>query len=128
MTTPIPEKYFSAFLPVTLIALGSIMLLSWNLIIVISQHSNGLRITAQQDIQLEQAAQAEIKLKQMMTELVSLSKDDTDAATIVKRYGIVFNNPGAKALPEPTVKLPDKTPLKAAKPEVKTPVEEPADK
>jgi hypothetical protein len=100
MMNPTSEKTFSAFLPVTLIALGSIMLLFWNLVIVISQHSNGLRITAQQDIQLEQAAQAEIKLKQMMTELVSLSKDDTDAATIVKRYGIVFNNPGAKPAAE----------------------------
>ncbi|MEI6787910.1 MAG: hypothetical protein WCL49_05470 [bacterium] len=112
MTNPTPEKFFSAFLPVTLIALGSIMLLSWNLVIVISQHSNGLRISAQQDLQLEQAAQAEVKLKQMMTELVDLSKDDTDAATIVKRYGIVFNNPAGKV------------PVQEAKPAVK----EPADK
>jgi hypothetical protein len=100
MMNPTSEKTFSAFLPVTLIALASIMLLSWNLMIVISQHSNGLRISAQQDVQLEQAAQTEVKLKQMMTDLVSLSKEDTDAASIVKRYGIVFNSPGAKPAAE----------------------------
>ncbi len=116
MTHPIPEKSFSAFLPVTLIALASIMLLFWNLMIVISQHSNGLRISAQQDLQLEQAAQAEVKLKQMMTALVSLSKEDTDAETIVKRYGIVFNNPGAKA------------PAQEAKPKADMPVKESANK
>lgn len=90
------EKSFSAFAPITLLALGIIILLGWNLYIVVNQHSNGVRISAQQEVQLEQANQTELRLKQMMTELVDLAKDDTDAETIVKRHGIAFTPP-AKA-------------------------------
>lgn len=93
MNTPIPEKSYSAFLPIVLIALSSLILLGWNLFIVINQHSASLRIIAQQDLQIAQANQVETKLKQMMTDLVDLAKEDTDAATIVKRYGIAFKPP-----------------------------------
>jgi hypothetical protein len=139
MNNQVTEKSFSAFLPVALLALASIILLTWNLIIVINQHSNGVRISAQQEIQLAQATQAEAKLKQMMTDLVEMAKDDTDAETIVKRYGIAFNPPenGTKALTPATTKapvkapatVPAKVPTKApAKAPAKAPVEETTDK
>jgi hypothetical protein len=103
MKEPITEKSFSSFLPVTLIALASIILLGWNLYIAINQHSNGVRILAQQEIQLDQATQAEAKLQQMMTDLVEMAKDDAEAKAIVKRYGIAFNAPkNALKAPAPT--------------------------
>lgn len=87
-----PEiKSFSAFLPVVLIAVGIITLLSWNLLLAINQHSAGVRISAQQELQMTQAAQTEQKLKAMMSDLLELSKTDKDADAIIKRYKIALN-------------------------------------
>ena len=84
-------KSYSPFLPVVLIALGVVILLSWNLMLAIKQHSNGLRINGQQELQLAQATNAAEKLQAMMTDLIDLAKTDTDAETIVKRYKIAYN-------------------------------------
>jgi short-subunit dehydrogenase involved in D-alanine esterification of teichoic acids len=96
MNTSPNNHSFSSFLPLVLIALGVIVLFSWNLTMALNQHSNGIRISAQQELQLAQAAQTEDKLKIMMSDLVELSKSDTNAETIVKRYKIAFTPP-AKA-------------------------------
>ena len=98
MNTESTSKTFNAFLPVVLIGLSSVILLGWNLIIVVKQHSEAVKITAAQEAQMAQAAQAEIKLKQMMSDLVTLAKTDTDAETIIKRYGISFSAPAANPL------------------------------
>ena len=82
---------YSAFLPVVLISLGVILLFSWNLMIAINQHSAGVRISAQQELQLAQATQTEQKLKTMMTDLLELSKTDKDADAIIKHYKIAIN-------------------------------------
>jgi len=96
------DKSFSAFPALFLIAASVIILLSWNASQMLSVHSNGVRISVQQDLQLTQASQTEEKLKQMMSDLVELSKSDTDAETIVKRYKIVFNNPTPTKAVTPT--------------------------
>lgn len=93
MDTPAPGKTFSAFLPLCLIALSIIIVSSWNLKIAREQQIVGLQISVQQEAQFAQAAQAEAKLKQMMADLLDLSKTDTDAETIVKRYNISFTPP-----------------------------------
>jgi len=87
---PAPKSY-SAFLPLVLIALGVILLFSWNLSIALNQQTAGVRISAQQDLQLAQAAQTEQKLKTMMTDLLELSKTDKEAEAIIKRYKIAIN-------------------------------------
>ncbi|MEI7881162.1 MAG: hypothetical protein WCI95_09835 [bacterium] len=87
---PAPKSY-SAFLPLVLIALGVILLFSWNLSIALNQQTAGVRISAQQDLQLAQAAQTELKLKTMMTDLLELSKTDKEAEAIIKRYKIAIN-------------------------------------
>ena len=97
MNTDATQKPFSSFLPLLLVGLSSVILLGWNLIIVVKQHSEAVKITAAQESQLVQAAQAEVKLKQMMADLVALAKTDTDAETIIKRYGISFSGPAANA-------------------------------
>ena len=74
-----------------MIALGIIALFSWNLIIALKQHSSGLRISIQQELQLTQATQTEVKLKAMMSDLIELSKQDKDAQKIVTRYKIAIN-------------------------------------
>jgi len=94
-TTP-TEKTFSAFIPMVLIAVGMIILLSWNLYIVTGQNTSGVQISAQMNTQIEQARQTEQKLQQIMTDLVTLAKTDADADAIVKRYKIVYTSP-AKA-------------------------------
>lgn len=133
MNNQVTEKSLSAFLPVTLFALTGIILLSWYLYIVINQHSNGVRIIAQLEVQLAQATQAEAKLKQMMTDLVEMAKDDSDAETIVKRYGIAFNPPeSAEKSLTPSARTPSKTPAKVpikspAKAPTKAPVEAPTE-
>ena len=68
-----------------------IALFSWNLIIALKQHSSGLRISIQQELQLTQATQTEVKLKAMMSDLIELSKQDKDAQKIVTRYKIAIN-------------------------------------
>jgi len=108
MSIQIQEKKFSAFLPVTLVALSSCILMSWNLLILVNQHSDSLMLIGRQDVQMAQASQAEAKLTQMMTDLVNLAKEDADAATIVKRHGIKFNPPANS----PMTLFP-KTPAKA---------------
>ena len=85
------QKSYSAFLPLVLIALGVILLFSWNLSIALNQQTAGVRISAQQDLQLAQAAQTELKLKTMMTDLLELSKTDKEAEAIIKRYKIAIN-------------------------------------
>jgi hypothetical protein len=46
--------------------------------------------------QMEQARQTEQKLQQIMTDLVTLAKNDADADAIVKRYKIVYTSPAKK--------------------------------
>ncbi|MEI8140692.1 MAG: hypothetical protein WCI03_12605 [bacterium] len=84
------DKSYSAFFPVVLIALGIIILLSWNLMVVLNQYSSGVRISAQQDVEMNQVAQAEGKLKAMMNDLLALAKTDAAAAAIVNRYKIAI--------------------------------------
>lgn len=92
---------FSAFPAILLVAASVAILLVWNLYQIALVRSNGLRISAQQDIQLAQAGQTEEKIRLMMTELVELAKRDADAKAIVTRYNIVFNNP----VPDPAAPL-----------------------
>lgn len=81
-------KSYGAFLPLVLIASGIIILFTWNLMIALEQHSNGVRIGLQQKLQLTQASQAEVKLKAMMSDLIELAKSDRDAEAITKHYKI----------------------------------------
>ena len=133
MNNQVTDKSFSSFLPIALIGVGIIILLGWNLFIVVNQHSNGVKMSVQQDIQLAQATQAETKLKQMMSDLVDLAKENIDAETIVKRHGITFTPPpNVEKLLTPSKRTPTKTPTKAAakdasKKTEKKPVEKPAD-
>lgn len=93
---------FSAFLPVLLLTLGVAIVLIWNLWIALNQHSAGVQIRARQDVQIQQAAQLEGKLRAMMGDLVDLARTDTDAAAIVKRYRIAFSPPDRSVPPVPT--------------------------
>ena len=98
------EKTYSAFCPVLLIAASVIILLAWNLNQMLAVHSNGVRINAQLEAQMGQAAQTEERLRVMMADLVELAKSDTDAETIIKRYKIAFSAPPkgtAPAAPAP---------------------------
>lgn len=98
------EKSFNAFMPVLLVTLAVTIVFAWNLWIAVNQHTAGVRITAQQDVQTSQAAQLEQKLKAMMGDLVELAKTDMDAETIVKRYRISFNAEAAGAPQAPAIK------------------------
>lgn len=91
-TTPEPRT-FSTFIPLALVAGGIIILQSWNLYIVTGQNTSGVQISTQMNIQMEQARQTEMKVQQMMTDLVTLAKTDADASAIVKRYKIVYTPP-----------------------------------
>lgn len=87
---PVARTY-SAFLPLSLIASAVIILFAWNLIIALNQNSTGVRIGAQQELQLAQARQAEVKLQAMMGDLIELAKSDRDAKAITKHYKISIN-------------------------------------
>lgn len=108
MNTQPAVKTYSAFIPLVLIALSVIILFAWNLMVALNQHSAGVRISAQQELQVTQAAQTEEKLKAMMTDLVELAKSDTDAETIMKRYKIAFTPPAKTPPPEPLNPEPNK--------------------
>lgn len=98
-TIPAPRT-FSTFIPLTLIALGIIILQAWNLYIVAGQNTSGVQISTQMNMQMEQARQTEMKMQQIMTDLVTLAKTDADASAIVKRYKIVYTPPAkGKTLP-----------------------------
>lgn len=88
------EKSSSLFIPFLLLGLGVIVLFGWNLWIAASQHAEGIRISAQQEVDGAQAARLEERLKLMMEDLVALAKTDTEAAAIVTRYKIAFTPPG----------------------------------
>lgn len=106
MNNKSPEITFSAFPAVMLIAASVAILLAWNLYQTSVARSNGIRVSAQQEIQLTQAVQTEEKLRLMMTDLVELAKSDADAKSIVTRYNITFNNPAPNQAPAP-VSIPN---------------------
>ncbi len=91
-----PTEGRSPFLPLLLIAASLIMVLSWNLAMAWKQKTHVDRTAIQQEIQLDQAVQAEAKLRAIMTDLLELAKTDADASAIVKRYKIAINESAGK--------------------------------
>ena len=98
MNEPTPRITFSPFVPLLTLALAVLVLLTWDLTVAAKQHVAGLRLMDQQQQQIVQAAAVENKLRQMMLDLVELAKQNTDAATIATRYGVVFNSQGTPAM------------------------------
>jgi len=94
-----PEVRFSPFLPILLLAFCMLSLLSWNLFLVLNQRTEGQRLVAQLDLQLNQAAKTEQKLQVIMSDLLELAKQDKQAAEIVSRYKIAFTPPAKPATP-----------------------------
>jgi hypothetical protein len=94
---PASEARFSPFLPMLLLALCMLSLLSWNLYLVLNQRTDGQRLVAQLDLQLNQAARTEQKLQVIMSDLLELAKQDKQAAEIVTRYKIAFTPPAKPA-------------------------------
>jgi hypothetical protein len=95
--TRVSPAPYSAFAPLLIALIGLIVLLSWNLRLTLRQTSN-LQIAKAQLGQVSlQSAQTEEKLKAMLTDLLVLAPDNSDAADIVKRYGIKQNGPIAAA-------------------------------
>lgn len=91
-----PVKSYSPFLPLLLLSAAIITLFAWNLMMTINQHSNGVRLSMQQDLQMAEANRTELKLRAIMTDLIELSKTDQDAEKIVKHYKIAINQDAAK--------------------------------
>ena len=90
--TPAP---YSAFAPLLLTLIGLIVLLTWNLRGIAQQTSNLQTAKFQLGQASLQSAQTEEKLKAMLADLLVLAatEKDSDAAAIVKRYGIKQNGP-----------------------------------
>ncbi len=115
MSDPTPRPAFGSFLPLLLLALSSLIFLTWNLTVAVQQHEAGLRIADQQQEQLTQATAVESRLRQMMQDLVDLAGRNADAAAIVKKYGISFRGPAAAAAaaaPAPAPAVPAASPAK----------------
>jgi len=85
------ETVFTPFWPICMIAVSMAVFLSWQVISGARQYINLLRLADQQNALSGQAVQAESKLQAMMMDLLNLSKTDTDARTVVTKYGIKYN-------------------------------------
>ena len=86
-------RTYSAFLPLLLALIAFLLILSWNLYGVVRQHNYLQRMEVQIGEASAQSAQAEQKLKAMLSDLVDLAAQDEDAAAIIRRYRIVKNAP-----------------------------------
>jgi hypothetical protein len=94
------EYVFSPFWPLTFLSAAVLVILVWNLVGAVRQQLAGLRLRDQQSVVAVQAAQAEQRMQAMLTELVTLSKANDAAETVVRKYGISINAP-AGAAPAP---------------------------
>jgi hypothetical protein len=115
------RETFGPFLPLCLLGISVVLLLTWNLYAAIVQRMNTTRLMDQQALQMNQAAQLEEKLQNMMSDLLILALTDVDAKAIVKKYKVTSKEPsttgmkGESAVPDNDVaeKVPaQKTPTK----------------
>ena len=90
---------FSPFWPLCLMATSLVIILGWQLNVGVQQYIASLRMSEQQAVMANQAAQTESKLQSMMSDLLLLAKTDTEAQTIVAKYNIKLNadKPGTGA-------------------------------
>ncbi|MEI8242653.1 MAG: hypothetical protein WCI17_05250 [bacterium] len=84
---------YSPFWPLTLALAGLILLLSWNLHGAVRQSSNLRLLEVQLGQAAAQSAQAEQKLRAMLSDLMELATQDAVAATIIRKYQIRQNAP-----------------------------------
>lgn len=123
----------NAFVPLLLALIAFILILGWTLTVTIRQASSlqGLKFQVWQAT--TQSAQAEEKLKGMLSELVDLASEDPAAAAIVKRYKIKQNAPvvaptTTKPAAKPAVKATEKPAVKATERAAEKPAPEAAAK
>ena len=88
-------RTYSAFWPLLLALVAFILILSWNVCVTVRQNSNLQNLKFQVWQATAQSAQAEQKLKAILSDLVALSAQDPEAAAIVKKYKITQNGPAA---------------------------------
>ena len=89
---------FSPFWPQCLVAVSLAIFLGWQVTQAARQYIGLVRLSDQQAVLMNQAAQAEGNLQAMMKELIELSLTDSDAKAIVTRYHISFNPAQASGL------------------------------
>ena len=82
---------FSSFWPILIMSVSMAAFLCWQVIAAGRQYIALLRLADQQTALSGQAVQAETKLQAMMMDLITLSKNDTDAKAVVTKYGIKYN-------------------------------------
>ncbi len=101
---------YTAFWPIFLLALSIGILITWQVLLAGQQHVSLQRAAEQQALATQQAAQAEGRLQAIMMDLVELSRGNSEALAIVKKYGIKINPPAdsSPVMPSP-VGASDKT-------------------
>jgi len=96
-TTPVVT---STFLPQFLVALSIGIFFGWQVFSASRQYFALMRVSDQQSVLVNQAAQTEAKIQSMMTDLLKLSATDADAKAIATKYRITYTPPRQPALPE----------------------------
>ncbi|MEI6807553.1 MAG: hypothetical protein WCN95_02435 [bacterium] len=123
-----PLQIFTSFLPLCLMAISLALFFGWQVTVSVRQYITLLRLGDQQVALSEQAAQTEGKLQALIMDLLKLSKTDTDAKTVIDKYGIKFNTPpqpGAPSAgtlkPQPRTQPPVREGAGVPKPQVPPP-------
>lgn len=106
MNTAEPKQVFSAWIPLSLLALTLIAVLSMNLTSAMAQRNAALQIQGQYQVQMAQASETERRMKLLMTDLLTLALTDTNAAAIVNKYRISMNQPTPPSPPAASPEQP----------------------
>ena len=101
------ECAVSAWGPQFLVALSVLIFLGWQVFVASRQHFALIRMSEQQAVLVNQAAQTESKIQSMMTDLLRLALTDADAKAIATKYRITYNPPRQSALPDSGMSQPD---------------------
>jgi hypothetical protein len=119
--TPAPQQSvtFSAFLPVTIMALALGVILVWTLVVSVYDCTAVNRQRDQLVAAQYQAINVEQKVKSLMEGLLTLAETDPDAKAIAEKYQIRFNAPAGGA--QPLTPARTGTPTSSTTPSVKRP-------
>ena len=94
-----PVRRYTGFVPLVLIALSLISVLSWELFNGIQARQNFYRLREQQARLVEQSKKIQGSLEKLARDLINVANTDTDARSIVTKYGINITNPAASPAP-----------------------------
>ena len=89
-TDPIPW-----FWPLTIVAASVTLFFIWQLTFVLHQRESMLRELGQRQAMLGQAQKVEADLKRLVDGLAKLAQTDSDAKSLMSKYGINAPPPGA---------------------------------